>query len=253
MTYNELAQDIETTLSMDHDDALRSRPAILYNVLLAVNKLKDQQLTKQVKAGDARAASSMTSTFIVPVVHRDVPDNSTSDWDACYFDLPTSVYSLPNDRGVVFVRYLQNDIDHGCPPAVARVPFSSSTLASVSALYGSKWQAPNPSRPYYARGREQDGNSIKDRVYVFGVRKTVKHLLVGLYAAPDFTTFNPDDPVDLPDELFFTLKKMVLDMEAWLLQIPQERLKNDGRDFEPNQQIRVSRLQSVNDPSQIDD
>ncbi len=252
MTYNQIAQDIEVTMGFTHDDALRARPAILYNVLLVVNKLKDQLLSKQLSIGDTKAASSMTSTFPVQVTHESVPDTSTDSWDRCYFDLPTSVYSLPNDRGVVFVRYLRNEIPHGCPPAVARRPFTATTLASLSGLEESKYQRPNPSRPYYARGRETVGGVVKDRVYVFGVSSNVKSLLVGLFAAPDFTTFDPDAPVDLPDEMLHTAKRMILDMEAWALQIPQERLKNDGRDFEPGEVVRTRPAISVNDPAQID-
>lgn len=252
MTYAQLADDILVTMGYIHDDALRHRESVLYNVLLVVNKLKDQQLTKQLDKGDHKAASSMTSTYIVPVTHRDAGDSSVTEWDACYFDLPTSVYSLPNDRGVVFVRYLRNEIEHGCPPAVTRTPFTAATLASMNAIQSAKYQAPSPARPYYARGRESNGTVIKDRVYVFGVKKAITHLLVGLFAAPDFTTVDPNENIDLPDELLLSAKKMLIDLESWALQVPQERLRNDGREFEPGQIVRTRPLMSVNDPNQID-
>ena len=251
-TYDQVVDDIMVTMGYTHDDSLRNREAVLYNVKLASEKLKKQILAKGDAIGDHRRGSEMLSTYIVEVFHNDAPDNSTVDWDYSYFDLPTSVYSLDHDSGVNFIRYLRNEIPCGCPPAVAKNPFTGTTIASLHALYNSAYQRPRVDNPYYARAKAKVGETTKDRVYLFGIPCDLKHLLVGLYAVVDFDDIDPDESIGLPDEMLETLKKMVIDLERWAVMMPQERLKNDGRDFEPNQQVRTERTMSVNSPSQID-
>lgn len=243
-TLANIADDIMATMGYETDDALRNREAIMYNATLIINKLKTQELERNLKKGDELSASSMVSTYVVPVVRNDVADEVVTDFDACFFDLPTPILNLDNNSGVSFVRYLRNEIPDGCPPAVARTPFTITTLASVYNIYGSAYQSPRSDRPYVAQSQ--------GRLYLFGVPEGVKHLLVGLYAASDFISFDPQAEIDLPPHLYHTMKKMLLEMESWLLQIPQERLKNDGRDLEPNQTVQTRPIISVNDPSQFD-
>lgn len=251
-TYDQVVDDIMVTMGFTHDDRLRNKEAVLYNVKIAVDKLKKQILAKGDAIGDHRRGSEMVSTYIVEVNHNDAPDNSTTDWDYSYFDLPVSVFSLDHDSGVNFIRYLNNEIPCGCPPAISKAPFTGTTLASVSLMYGSAYQSPRPSRPYFARAKAKVGDTTKDRVYLFGVPCDIKHLLVGLFAIVDFDDVDPDQDTGLPNEMLETLKKMVIDLERWAVMMPQERLKNDGRDFEPNQQVRTERTMSVNSPTQID-
>ena len=235
-------------MGFDHDDALRNKGAVIYNAILVRNKLQRENLNKHGKVGDSLSMSDSLSTYIVPVIHRDVGDDVVNNWDASYFDLPTPIMDLDNGGGLNMVRYLRNDLPQGCPPAVARNPFSMTTLSGVSVVYGSKYQAPSPAQPYVARAKA--GNA--DRVYLFGVPASVKQLLVGLYTSADFMDVDPDDDVNLPDNLLLTMKKLLLEMESWSLQIPQERLQNTGRDFEPNQTVSTRPIISVNHPSQAD-
>ena len=251
-TLGQISDDVAHALGYDHDDALRNREAIMYVAHLGILKLKKQVLAKRLDVGDVLAISDMTSTYIVPVVHNNVADDVASDWDSVYFDLPTTVFSLDDGRGINAIRYLRNELPMNCPPAFALTPFTQTTLASLPVIYGSAYQKPNTSRPYYARARANTTTGIKDRVYVFGLDSSINNLLVALFAIPDFTTLDPDAPVDLPDEMLLTLRKMLLDSESWVMQLPQERLKNDGRDMEPGEIARVSRLTSVNDPSNLD-
>ena len=237
---------------MDHDDAMRNREAILYVAHLGILKLKKQTIAKRLGVGDTQAISDMVSTYIVPVVHNDVGDDVVSDWDAVWFDLPTTVFSLDDGRGISAIRYLRNELPMNCGPAFALTPFTQTTLAGLNSIYGSAYQKPNTSRPYYARARANTLTGPKDRVYLFGIDQSINHLVVALFAIPDFTTLDPDAPVDLPDEMLMTLRKMILETEAWALQIPQERLQNDGRDLQPGEVVRTSRLTSVNDPSNQD-
>lgn len=244
-TWANIADDVLLAMGYTTDDALRHREAVLYNASIILNKLRTQELKKGMKTGDSLSSSSFLSTYIVPITHNDVADDDVTDFDACYFDLPVPIMNLDYNAGINMVRYLRNEIPHGCPPAVAKTPFSLTTLGSVYNLYQSAYQKPASDRPYVAQ--------VQSRVYVFGVPSDVKHLLVGLYAAADFTTLDPDAPADLPPHLMVTLKKMMLDLEAWLLQIPQERLQNDGRDLQPNQTVQTRPAISVNDPRQFDE
>lgn len=239
MTLAQLTDDIMVSLGYVHDDALRSRIAVMGNVKMAVDKVRDQILTKAIKKGDDRSVSDMLSTYVVPVSYH---ENTTAlDFDYRYFVLPVDLYSLPHDGGVAFIRYNRNTLPENCIPQLARVTFTGTTMASLSALYHSAYQSPGPSRPYYARD--------KDRVYVFGVDPAIKTVLVGLYAPlPDFETIDPDEPIKLPSESFSDVKRLVLEAERWVLQVPQQRLHNDGRDFEPNQAVRTEPVVSVNDP-----
>jgi hypothetical protein len=248
VTYAQIIDDIRVSMGFVVDDSPRSDESILYNVILAVNKLKKRLLAKADSSWDSRLGSDLQSTFIVPVIHRDMADDDVSDWDASYFDLPTSIYSLAHDGGVSFIRYLRNEIPCGCPPAIAKVPFTGTTLASLNALYGSAYQRPRVDAPYYARARATENGVVKDRVYLFGIPCDLKNLFVGLYASADYSAVDPDSPIDLPDEYLGDLRKMLLADEAWLLMVPQERLKNDGRFLEPGEQVQTPKLVSVNNP-----
>lgn len=247
-TYAQVADDVALALGMTHDDALRKRGQIAYNVKLVRDKLAKQILAADAQRNDPRSSSDIMITAIVPVTWNDVDDAVVTDFDAVYFDLPFPVIGSMYDSGINFIRYLRNEIPMECPPAVSLTPFTGTTLASLNAIYGSAYQRPSAKQPYYARAKA--GN--KDRVYLFGIRDKVKHLLIGIYAGSDFLTMSLDDDINLPDDKLHTLKKMVMEMEAWSLQIPQERLMNDGRDMQPEQIVRTSPIMSVNHPSQAD-
>jgi HAMP domain-containing protein len=63
----------------------------------------------------------------------------------------------------------------------------------------------------------------------------------------------PDETINLPIEKLELIKKLVLASEGWLLNIPQDRLRNDGRDFEPGQVIHTPPAISVNHPINVTD
>lgn len=239
MTIASLTDDILIALGFSHDDALRSRIAVMRNVKMAVDKVQSQILGKAIKGGDTRSISDMLSVFTVDVTNHEALDNG--DWDYHSFVLPVELYSLQRDGAISFIRYNRIDLPPNCPPQIARVRFTGTTLAALSTIYDSTYQKPSPSQPYYARN--------KDRVYIYGVDPSITKLLIGLYASiPAFEDIDPDEELTLPDEYYYAVKKMILDLERWVLQIPQQRLKNDGRDLEPEQTVRTERPVSLNDP-----
>jgi hypothetical protein len=239
-----IADDVMNALSMSHDDRLLNRVAIAYNVKIAVDRLRAQAISKDYH-GDIREASDMMELFVVDVTNHTA--DATIEWDCMYFDLPRELYDLPFDGGLAWVRYHRTGLPANCPPQLARTVFTHTTLGSLSALWDMTYQAPCDTRPYVARD--------KDRVYVFGVQQQVTKLHVGLFCAlpnlDQLTDENINDDIGLPPEKLMAVRKLVIDSARFSLQLP-ERLKNDGRDLEPNQPIRTERQVSLNDPLNIE-
>lgn len=244
LTYAQFVDDVLETMGYGFDDRLRNRESALYNAGLIFTKLRNQDISKSLGTGDLRDSASHTSTYIVPITHVNAPDDSVTDYDSSYFILPTGILDLDNGKGIAMVRYLRNDLPPNCPPMVARTPFTQTTMGSVYGLYQSAYQSPRADRPYFAQ--------TEDRILLYGVPPAVRNLFVQLYKVPGYVDLDPDAVADLPSHLLLTAKKMMLELEGWALQVPQERLKNDGRDLEPGQVVRTSPAISVNHPSQAD-
>lgn len=244
MTYKEFIDDILVTIGMGFDDALWYTDNILMNVLHCEKKLVTQSLAVDTGvASDGRSASRQLSTIVVPVTYNQTP--SDLNWAYLYFDLPSEVYDLPHDKGINMVRYHRPSLPVGCRPSIASTPFTGTTLASLDSMYSHRHMAPSESRPYFARAKA--GNA--DRVYLFGISPLITNVLVGLFSTPRYDMVDLDSDMQANPQQLFTLKEMVLDMAVWPMSIPQERLKNDGRDGEPGQVINPRRLQSINSPA----
>lgn len=242
MTLFQIADEVAVALGYTHDDARMNRIALAYNVKIAVEKLRDQIITRTISiGGDQRQAADMLEVFVVtPSWHEASGQN---DWSYHFFDLPCDLYSLPHDGGLSWVRYNRHNLPRNCTPTIAKAVFTHTTLGALSAFYGSTYQKPSPKQPYVARD--------KDRVYIYGVDQQVKSLIIGVFCAlPDFTEIDPNEKVDIPEEYLLPLKKMVIDTCRFSLMVP-ERLKNDGRDLEPNGPIRTERMMSINDPAVV--
>lgn len=251
-TLRQLAMDVGVMLGMDHDDAIRGEFALMSSAKACIDKLNDQVVSGAIKAGDDLSVADMVQVFagITLTVNTAA---TTDDWDYLYFDLPQQVYSLPRDKGVAFISYNRLGLPPNCPPQVARAQFSATTITRLQGLYGSRIQKPAPNRPYFARFRTDVSGTITDRVYVAGVDPQAKYLIVGLYTTGGSTVVEiaqaADQEINLSPEYLRAVKKMMLDDEAWLLQIPQQRWVNDGRDLDPKEIVRVSRQLSLNDPA----
>lgn len=241
MTYGALIDDVLVASGMTHDDRLWHRDNILHNVVYGVSLLGTQSLARDLgMAGDGISGTHRRQVVCVPVTHEECP--SECEWAHSWFDLPSEVFDLPFDGGVTMVRYAKGC---GCKPSVAGASFSATTLEALTGLYGTLYQNPREDRPYFARYTTNDG---KDRVAVFGVSPVVTKLLVGLLYAPKFETVDFDDEMPIEPHRLHDLKRIVLNMSIWPLGIPQERQRNDGRDFEPGTVINTRPLVSVNDP-----
>lgn len=252
-TLRQLAQAIAVDLGYVGDDSLRNEFAIMLNVAAAISKLNDEQITEAMKRGDEMSVANMAEDFVVTLTNHTPADSN--DWPYQFFQLPTQIYTLPKDGGVAYIRYNRPDLPPNCPPTIASAVFGGTTLGALSGLYQSRMQKPAPNRPYWCRGRHNDSGVMKDYVYVYGVNPQITKLLVGLYTSLPMDMVGlanaADQEVDLSPEKLRALKRMVLDDEAWMLNIPQQRRKNDGRDLEPNQTVRTPRQTSVNDPTNV--
>lgn len=246
MTYRQFVDDIMVALGYTHDDALRTRANIAFNVMMAINKVKDQFLTKAMSV-DLREGADQSQTFIVNLA-------TQADLNRRYFDLPVEIYSLPTDGGVDRVGYYRDNLPANCPPSAARTPFTIITTSQLAAYWGTTHQGPNESRPYVTRESSVNNGIRTDRVYVWGVNPLVTQLEVGLFVAMgNVDDMPPDETINLPIEKLELIKKLVLASEGWLLNIPQDRLRNDGRDFEPGQVIHTPPAISVNHPINVTD
>lgn len=237
-TIADFMADIKATLGLGIDDAEWSDGALAYNVGLCIDKLKQQDLSRQGRSGDEVRNQSELSTFLVPVLD----DTAMA---RRYFELPGVVYDLPHDGGIGFIAYVRTDIPQNCPPQVARVQYSPTTWQELRLLYGDKIQQPSQARPRYIRTR--------GRVYVFGQDPDISQLEVGLFLTfPPLTDIDIDQEIPLPAHLLEPLRRMVLQAGNWLMLQPQERYLNDGRANNVGATVpQAPRLISVNDPSQI--
>lgn len=244
-TYGQFVDDVLVALGMVQDDSLWYRDNVLQNVLYAENLLVTQDLSKDTGVrGNGLGASFKMSWVVVPVSHNDAV--SDTDPQRSYFDLPSQVYNLPFDSGISFIRYHRPSLPPGCPPSVAGVSFSQTTMGALTGHYGSSYQNPRYDRPYYVRFKD----GANDRVALFGVSPLITKVEVGLFYAPVFDEVSFSDTMLIDPHRLNDLKRLVLTMSVWPLGIPQERLKNDGRDIEPNQVINPRPLVGVNDPIQ---
>ncbi len=246
MTYREFVDDILVALGYNHDDAIRTRSNIAFNVMMAINKVKKQMLQKGL-AVDWRDGAYQSQTFIVNLA-------TQAELNRRYFDLPIDIYDLPTDGGLDRVGYYRNNLPANCPPAVARTPFTIVTTSQLAAYWDTTHQGPNESRPYVTRETSVNVGVRTDRVYVWGVNPLITQLEVGLFAAiGNLDDMPPDEEINLPVDKLDLIKKLVLSSEGWLLNIPQDRLRSDGRDFEPGQTVHTPPPISVNHPINLSD
>jgi hypothetical protein len=247
MTYNDLISDIAVALGFTHDDSLLGREALAAIIVNAENKLAGQDLASDLgPASNGVVAQDKLTTFpAVPVVY--TQNTNDVEWAHHYLVLPAAVHDIAHGAGIGFVRYHRPSIPVNCPPSVARATFTQTSLGALSAIYQHPVQRPSASQPYFCRAFDNN----EDRIYIFGMDPQVTKLLLGLYVASDYLSVDLNGELRTPPARIFDLKRLAMQMSFWSMTIPQERLKADGRDMEPNQPINAPPIISVNDPAMI--
>jgi len=243
MTYGDLLDDVMYTLGFTHDDAVLHRTAALGNMAIIIDRLKTQRLRKAIVSGSStRGITDMTTTYIVPISGETYLNGRN------YFVLPGEILNIPMNGGIEYIAYANNS---NCDKALIGKPFTICTPGELHNLDGDAFQRPSPQVPYYYRSRLNTGtNQYDDRVWVIGPGATVGYLEICLYLSlGELEAIDPDRDIDLPADMVYLLKRAMLDMANWLLLTPQQRLRNDGRDFGVNQQpLRPPVATSINDP-----
>ena len=149
-----------------------------------------------------------------------------------------NIYDFDNDGGVDYITY-PPEWDKSLP-LFSGVTFTRTTPAKAARLYFRKEEKPSPSNPYFYRQNKY--------IYLLGVEEiNLTRIEVGLKTslAPASLTTDIDAAFDFPQDLIPILKRQILDMGRFVMQIPTD-LINDGASFD-SKQMPTQKLISVND------
>lgn len=212
---------------------------LTYWVMCEANYLKKQHIGK-IDSG------AYITRFSVPVEIDQVFNRQR-------IELPVSIFDYDGDAGVDYMCYgLQAYGTTGAPtttlagvpdvdrPEFTKISFTRTSAAKSGRLYFRDEEIPSPTNPYmYRQGKY---------VYLLGTENvSVSEVEVGLRASFDPTdiSLDIDQAFEFPSELLPILKRRVLDLGRFVLQIPSD-LINDGTGLQ-SKQIPTQKLLSVND------
>lgn len=226
-----VVDDIQKDFNQTFDDREITKAQVAYWVLLFGNEMRSQHI-------DKRSSGAFLNIFTgIPVLELQASQNPNAVEFRKHFILPTSIYSFNNDKAIDYVAYYSPG-DPGCAPKFTKVIFNRTKPSIAHRLYMNKYEKPSPNNPFFYRAHEY--------VYLLGIENVnVKFIEVGLY-----TTFNPltqinlDDPFDFPEELLAQLKRKVIDLGRFALQVPGDRT-NDGSDSINPGKVPAQKLVSV--------
>ncbi len=217
--------DILNDLKQIYDDADLTPYKVFYWVMIHADRLKKQHMEK-IDSG------AFSTPFILTVNVE--PDNGRN-----YFTLPASIYDIDKDGAIDYITYTPA-VDLSLP-TFASVTFTRTTPSKAGRLYFREEETPAPDNPYFYRQG--------DKIYLLGVEQinlTEIEVALKLSFDPTDTTIDLDDEFDFPSDLIPILKRQLLDMGRFVLNIPKDAI-NDGAGFDskvmPNQ-----KLISVNSP-----
>lgn len=191
-------------------------------VLIHADRLRKQHIEK-------RSSGEYLAIFDVSV--------SSTTAGRQYITLPGRIYDFNDDKGIDFITYAQRSLDP--QPIFKSITFGRTTPSEAKRLSYREEEAPSPECPYFYR--------IGNYIYFLGVENVpLDEVEVGL-----FTTLNPtdvnlslDQAFDFPADLVPLLKRQVLDLGIWALNVPKD-LINDGADTP--QEMPQKKFVGVND------
>ena len=232
-----VVDDIAKDLKQTFDDKQITKPQIAYWVLMVGNRLKSQHIQKR----DSGAFLQTFANIPIETVATTVNPNTIAGRKRII--LPRCIYDYHLDSGIKYLSYwVEEDIWEQCPPRFTKVNFTRTAPGhAAERLCFDKDELPSPSNPYFWR--------TGDSIYFLGIEKVpVKAVEIGIFATLDpLTEIKLDEPFDFPDELLIILKRQVLDLGRFVLQVPEER-QNDGENIILPQTVPTQKLVSVNDP-----
>lgn len=245
-TWNSIADNILIALGYNHDDAARSKEAVMYNLGLAASNLLRLRVEKEIKVVGDRGTTNNVYTYIVPIQSSDTLNGRL------FIPLPGELMDLKYNGGVSYIAYHRTS---GCADNLMGVQFTLASPAEVRTLNNITFQKPSPATPYYWTSRFAMGaEAPKEYLWMVGPSPLMQSVEIGLYMAPAIIDplGDPDAEADIPADLLYHVERLVLGMERFSLLVPQERLRNDGRDFRAGQQpLQPPQIMSLNDPGNI--
>lgn len=173
----------------------------------------------------------------------DIPVEVEASTGRNRFELPSAVYDFDKDDGVDYLCY-PSEIDLSLP-AFAGVTFTRTTPGKSARLYFRKDEKPSPQNPYFYRQNKY--------IYLLGVEEiNLTKVEAGLKTslAPAALDTDIDAPFDFPQDLIPVLKRQILDLGRFVMQIPAD-LINDGAAFD-SKNMPTQKLVSVNSDQQQD-
>ena len=202
---------------------------IVYWVLVHADRLRKQHIGK-LDSGE------YLSLFEVTV--------SVDADDRKYITIPTRIYDYDLDRGVASISFERGtNIGTGGQdlflPGFTSQIFGRTTPGGAARLYYRTEETPSATNPYFYR--------VGDLIYLLGIElDAVATVEVSLYSAldPADTSLDIDQPFDFPQDLIPVLKRQILDLGLWVLNVPKD-LINDGTDGQG--QVQQKKFISVND------
>jgi hypothetical protein len=224
VSYRLVVFDILNDLKQIYDDADLTPFKVFYWVLIHADRLKKQHMEK-IDSG------AFITPFILTVNVE--PDNGRN-----YFTLPASIYDFDKDDGIDYITYTPA-VDLSLP-TFASVKFTRTTPSKSQRLYFREEETPSPANPYFYR----QGN----RIYLLGVEQiniTEIEAALKLSFNPLDATIDLDDEFEFPSDLIPVLKRQLLDLGRFVLNIPKDAI-NDGAGFDAKA-MPTQKLISVNE------
>lgn len=212
-----------TVIKQTFDDRNVSRAQCAYMYIVCANQLKGQHIAKR------SSGAFLTAFKAIPV---QVIDGRKT------IELPGLIFDYDKDEGVDYLAYMSNGDPH-CPPRFTKVMFERTTPSQSSWLYLNKYTEPSASNPFFYREM--------NNLVLLGLEKVpIKYLELGAYMTIDpLTEIDIDAPFEFPQELLYTLKRMVLDLVRFNFAFPSKNGENTGDDDAA--QANVPKVISVNE------
>jgi hypothetical protein len=239
ITLRYVVYDLLRDFKQLHKDADIKAFQMLYWVLIHADRLRQQHIAK-------RDSGAYVTRFSVPV-------EIDQTFNRQRIELPVSIYDFDGDAGVDYMCYSLTgygttgaptttlaghpDIDR---PQFTIISFTRTSAAKSARLYFREEEEPSPTNPYFYRQGKY--------LYLLGTEAvSVSEVEVGLKSTFDPTnvSLDIDQPFEFPQELLPVLKRQILDLGRFILQIPND-LINDGTGLQ-SKQIPTQKLISVNE------
>jgi len=232
----QLAGSLHVAMKKIDDDAEISLNQVVFWATFFLNKYKT------LKADNLDSGTYLSIYTDVSVGTFATSSNPSEVAGRKYVQLPSSILDLDGDRGIAYMSYV--DKDGVCGPSFANVKFSRTTPMKAKRIYGSDYERPSPSNPYFYR--------VGDYLYLLGVECiALGNIELGLYTTFDpFTDCELDTDLGVGEDVIADIYRNVLELGRFVMLIPSDNI-NEGEDTQSPEAAPKQRVVSVNQEAQI--